>query len=176
MMEVFSRATKRLAPTQSKLPHQSGLPLTNSMLPMALNATQVACSVMVLQTTKTDEEAEQFVRRQVSLSSAREFEGLSAQAESRAAQLKDYTPVGTKRDYEGQAKHAVATSTSVVGKAPAKPRLGYSNPDRAESFHVPRAGRAWNRRRHSRGVQARTWHKGTMMRSTRCVTMLIPAS
>ena len=176
MIEVFSRATKRLTRTQSKLPHHSGLFLSNSMLPMALNATQVACSVMVLQATETDEEAERFVRRQASLPSAREVEGSSAQAESRAAQLKDDTPVGTKRDYEGQVKHAVAASTSVVGKAPAKPRLGYSNPDRAESFHVPRAGRAWNRRRHSRGVQARTWHKGTMMRSTRCVTMLIPAS
>ena len=153
MMEVFSRATKRLAPTQSKLPHHSGLPLINSMLPMALNATQVACSVMVLQPTETDEEAEQFVRRQVSLSSARKVEGSSAQAESRAAQLKDDTPVGTKRDYEGQAKHAVATSTSVVDKAPAKPRLGYPNPDRAESFHEPRADRAWNKRRHSRGVR-----------------------
>ena len=65
---------------------------------MALNATQVACSVMVLQPTETDEEAEQFVQRQVSLSSARKVEGSSAQAESRAAQLKDDTAVGTKRD------------------------------------------------------------------------------
>ena len=122
---------------------------------MALNATQVACSVMVLQATETDEEAERFVRRQAaSLPSAREVEGSSAQAESRAAQLKDDTPVGTKRDYEGQVKHAVAAPTSVVGKAPAKPRLGYSNPDRAESLHDPRADRAWNRRRHSRGVRA----------------------
>ena len=91
MMEVFSRATKRLARTQSKLPHHSGLSLSNSMLPMALNATQVACSVMVLQATETDEEAERFVRRQASLPSAREVEGSSAQAESRAALLKEST-------------------------------------------------------------------------------------
>ena len=81
MIEVFSRATKRLASTQIKLPHRSGLLFTNSMLPMALHATQVACSVMVLQTAETDEEAEQFVQRQASLSSSREVEGLSTQAE-----------------------------------------------------------------------------------------------
>ena len=52
---------------------------------------------MVLQTTEADEEAERFVRRQASLSSAREVEGLSAPAEPRAAQLKDDTPVGIKR-------------------------------------------------------------------------------
>jgi hypothetical protein len=142
---------------------------------MALNATQVACSVMVLQTTETDEEAEQFMQRQASLSNAREAEGLSTQAESRAAQLKDDTPVGTERDWEGQAKHAAATSIPVAGKAPAKPRLGYSGPDRAESFHAPRADRAWNRRRHSRGVRANL-AQGSRMRLTRCVTMLIPAS
>ena len=83
MVEVFSRrASKRLASMQSKLPHHSGLPFANSMLPMALNASQVACSVMVLQTTETDEEAEQFVQRQASLPNAREIEGSSAQAES----------------------------------------------------------------------------------------------
>ena len=122
MMEVFSRASKRRASTQNKLPHHSGLPFTNPMLPLALNALQVACSVL------PDEEAKQFVQRQASLSNAREAEGSS---ESRAAQLKDDTPVGTKRDWEGQAKHAAATSIPVVGKAPAKPRLGYSDPNRA---------------------------------------------
>ena len=152
MVEVFSRASKRLASTRSKLPHHSGLPFTNSMLPKALNISQVACSVMVLQTTEPGEEAKQFIQRQASLSNAMEAEGSSAQAESRVAQLKDDTPVGTKRDWEGQAKHAAETSVPMAGKAPAKPRLGYPDPNRTEGLHAPRTDRAWNRRRCSRDV------------------------
>ena len=175
MMEVFSRATKRLASTQSKLPHHSGLPLTSSMLPMALNASQVACSVMVLQTTETDEEAEQFVQRQASLSNEREVEGFSTQAESRAALLKDDTPVSTKRI--GRVRPSMPWQLLPRWRAKLQLSLGWVIPTLIER----KASMSLEQTVLGTGGVTRvafrlTWRKGARMRSIRCATMLIPAS
>ena len=175
MVEVFSRATKRLARTQSKLPHHSG------PFPKQLDAAHgTECyaggfSVMVLQTTETEEEAERVVRRQASLSSAKEVEGLSAQAESRAAQLKTIRPLAPSGIM--RARSSIPWQPLPRWWAKHQLSLGWVIPIPIErKAYMTLERTVLGTGGVTRVVFGLTWHKGMIMRSTKCAVMLIQAS